>query len=200
MSNAPLVKIEAATAAEICGRFPLTREARALVQDGMGPLPFIDALMADKQYIAGIDFLAHALPPREGVWWGCLCLPTCLRKRHELRRIMQRREPRSSGFTAERQHASWREGARRSCGARVDCRSVGHSSVPDRSRVRSSRRADTPVPPFAAAKSIANAVKLACTKSGPLRVIETQRSFVELGLGVAAGRLSVSRKFVASWD
>jgi hypothetical protein len=22
----------------------------------------------------GIDFIAHALPAREAVWWGCLCL------------------------------------------------------------------------------------------------------------------------------
>ena len=73
MGDAPLVKIEAGTAAEICARFLSSKEARAILHDGMGAGSFIEALMSSKQYIAGMDFLAHALPPRDAVWWGCLC-------------------------------------------------------------------------------------------------------------------------------
>jgi hypothetical protein len=47
-----------------------------------------------------------------------------------------------------------------------------------------------PVPPgpFAPAKPIAAAVKLACTKSDPVRILDMQRLFVNLGMDVAEGR------------
>src|SRR5260370_19054274 len=74
MSQPPLVKIKAARAADICAHFVLKDAAQALLRDGMVPGEFIEALAANKQYIAAIDFIAHALPPREAIWWGCLCL------------------------------------------------------------------------------------------------------------------------------
>src|SRR5262245_19913763 len=40
----------------------------------MKPRDFVEALIKNKQCIAGIDFIAHALSPREAIWWGCLCL------------------------------------------------------------------------------------------------------------------------------
>lgn len=187
MSNAPLVKIEAATAAEICGRFPLTREARALVQDRMGPLPFIDALMADKQYIAGIDFLAHALPPREGVWWGCLCF------QHACGNEMA--APDRAAATAAVQWVLRPDDSTRGA-AKVQAEAAGPASVAGILAMAAYQtgpgltapgKPPIKAPPFAAAKAVANAVKLACTKSDPARIIQTQRSFVELGVGVAAG-------------
>src|SRR6516165_6189480 len=74
MGNGQLVKIRAATAAEVSAHFDLNVEARQLLRDGLAPREFVDALMANKQYLAGIDFVAHALPAREGIWWGCLCV------------------------------------------------------------------------------------------------------------------------------
>src|SRR5260370_28441835 len=70
----PFVKIKVSTAAEICARFELEEEVQPLLRDGIVPREFVDALMADRQYLAGIDFMAHGLPPREAIWWGCLCL------------------------------------------------------------------------------------------------------------------------------
>jgi len=187
VSNAPLVKIEAATAAEICARFPLTREVRALMQDGMGPLPFIDALMAQKQYIAGIEFLAHALPPREALWWGCLCF------QHACGSEMAAAD--KAAVTAAVQ---WmlRPGDTTRGAAKVPAEAAGPASVAGILAMAAYQTGpgfaspggpSVPVPPFAAARSIANAVKLACTKSDPARIIETQKSYVELGVGVAAG-------------
>ena len=74
MSSEALVKVGAATAAEVCGRYDAPSDARALLRNGMAPREFLEALAARKQYADGIDFLAHALPAREGIWWGGLCL------------------------------------------------------------------------------------------------------------------------------
>lgn len=74
MIGEPLVRIKAVTAAEVCAHFDLEEEARPLLRQGMGPREFVHALVAHKQYAAGIDFMAHALAAREAVWWGCLCL------------------------------------------------------------------------------------------------------------------------------
>jgi hypothetical protein len=74
VSNAAFIKVNGATVAEICARFDLKPEARPLRRDGMEPRALVEALLANKQYTAGIDFIAHALPAREAIWWGCLCL------------------------------------------------------------------------------------------------------------------------------
>jgi hypothetical protein len=42
--------------------------------------------------------------------------------------------------------------------------------------------------PNAPAKAVATAVKMASTNADPIKIGETQRSFVELGIGVAEGR------------
>lgn len=74
MSNQPLTKIQASTAAEVCARFDLAKDAKPLLREGMKPAEFLAALLEQKKHVDAIMFLAHALPPRESVWWGCLCM------------------------------------------------------------------------------------------------------------------------------
>src|ERR1700693_4596004 len=74
MTDGPLTKVNAAKAAEVCEHFDLKEEARPFLQPGATPRAFLDALLANRQYQAAISFVAHALPQREAVWWGCLCL------------------------------------------------------------------------------------------------------------------------------
>jgi hypothetical protein len=188
VSITPLVKITAATAAEICARFSLMKEARALLQDRMGPGPFLEALMANKQYIAGIDFLAHALPPREAVWWGCLCF------QHACGNAMSTPDKGAATVTV---HWVLQPSDNTRAAAKAQGEAAGPASVAGALAMAVYQTGpgfatpggpQIPATPFATAKSVANAVKLACTKIEPARMIETQKSFVELGMGVAAGR------------
>lgn len=73
MALEPLKKVTAAKAAEICRRFKLGAAARPLLADDPAPELFLDRLMAEGRYADAAEFLAHALPKREAVWWGCLC-------------------------------------------------------------------------------------------------------------------------------
>ncbi len=68
------IKVQPTTAEAICKRFSLPPMAEKRLRTGMTPRDFVDALLEGKQYLAAVDFIAHALPQREAIWWGCLCL------------------------------------------------------------------------------------------------------------------------------
>lgn len=191
MNDTPLAKIEARTAGEICARFLLTKQAQALLGNDMTPLQFLDALLTHKQYVPGMDFLAHALPPREAVWWACLCF------QHACGDSLSPPDRAAAAATVQ-----WilqpSEGAR--IAAKAPAETAGPASVAGALAMAvyqtgpapaAQGRPPSPPPPFASSKSVANAVKLACTKIDPAKMIDTQKSFVELGIGVAEGRIIV---------
>jgi hypothetical protein len=45
-----------------------------LRRDDHSPAQFLNVLRDDRRYYDALQFLAHALPVREAVWWGCVCL------------------------------------------------------------------------------------------------------------------------------
>jgi hypothetical protein len=63
---------------EICSRFPLTDEARAILQPDLSAEAFVDRLCTAGLWIDAVRFLAHGLPKREAVWWGCLAARAAL--------------------------------------------------------------------------------------------------------------------------
>jgi hypothetical protein len=60
------------TAAEVCRRFALGDEARALLDDAMSPRQFLDRLRAAGLPADAAKLVAHALPKRQAVWWAYL--------------------------------------------------------------------------------------------------------------------------------
>jgi hypothetical protein len=190
VSNEPLVKIHAATAAEICARFDLQDEARPLLDDGMEPRVFVEALVAHKQYVSGIDFIAHGLPAREGIWWGCLCM------QHACGNNLSPPE-RAAGIAAVRWVLQPSEENRAAARAPADASgpaspagALAAAANQTGGNVAPPKAPPMPPGPFAPAKAVAMAVKLATLKGDPAAIVETQRLFLELGIGVAEGRFS----------
>ncbi len=66
-------KITAKSAAEVSVRARLGEEARALLAEGMTCRQYLDQLVERHLDADAVQFLAHALPKREAVWWACLC-------------------------------------------------------------------------------------------------------------------------------
>jgi hypothetical protein len=69
----PLIKIKAPKAGEVIT--PVLAELKGFqgVDDDLAPLALLDRLLAEPgTYVEAFAFLAHALPQREAVWWGCL--------------------------------------------------------------------------------------------------------------------------------
>jgi hypothetical protein len=179
MTTHSLPKITAATAAEVCARFQPPREAAELLKEGMTPREFVDALLERKLYVAGIEFMAHALPPREGIWWGCLCM------QHAYGESLTPAD-RAAAIAA----VQWvvRPGEDTRTTARTPAEGAGPMSAAGALAAAAFQTAATPADPFASAKSVAKAVKLSSIKCPPVQIPDTQRALLELGLGVAEGR------------
>jgi len=58
----------------ILQRFELSEEAAACISGEMAPSLVIDTLKENKLFIDLVNFISHALPAREGIWWACLAL------------------------------------------------------------------------------------------------------------------------------
>jgi hypothetical protein len=74
-----LKKVAAPSAQEICALaaaagFKLTASASE------SPAQFANDLLAAKNLTQAVQFFAFALPPREAVWWACLCSRDALRE------------------------------------------------------------------------------------------------------------------------
>src|SRR5207237_10478430 len=52
----------------------LKAESLKLLHDNPSPRAFFDLLVQHEQFGDAVRFLAHALPKRAAIWWGCLCL------------------------------------------------------------------------------------------------------------------------------
>jgi len=170
------MRIQAATAAEICAQFDLPREARALLRPDIAPSEFMDALLAHQEYEAGIDFLAHALPARYAIWWGCLCM------QHACGDGLAPAE-RDAAIAAIRWILEPTEASRTAAMAPADA--AGPTSVAGTLARAASEVADDPRSPIANAVHVANAVHLASIRGDPAGMRRRQRSYMELGIGVA---------------
>lgn len=188
MSNVPLVKITAATAAEVCAHFDLQDKAKQLLRDGMSPHDFAAALIENKMCVDAMEFMAHALPAREGIWWGCLCMQHALGDNLSppdrsaaaaaVRWVMQPTEENRAmaGPPASAAPPPSGPGAL----ARAAFQTGGNVAPPGAPRMAPE--------PFAAAKALALAVTLSSIKAEPAKIVKTQRAYVELAIQVAEGR------------
>jgi hypothetical protein len=71
--SAPDIQLERSKTAEIAGRFQLTKPAVALLTAELTPGEFAATLLAQGHFNDAIQFVAHALTARDGVWWACQC-------------------------------------------------------------------------------------------------------------------------------
>jgi hypothetical protein len=74
MSAATPPRPAARLAADIARPLPLSDPARAALAPALTARQFFDALVAADLPDDAVRFLAAALPKREAVWWGCVCV------------------------------------------------------------------------------------------------------------------------------
>src|SRR5258708_5429241 len=48
--------------------------ARAFLKDAPTPDRYLDRLLERNLRSEAVRFMSHGLPPRQAIWWGCLCL------------------------------------------------------------------------------------------------------------------------------
>jgi hypothetical protein len=187
MNNKPLVKIHATRAAEVCSRFDLNSAARALLSEELGCREFLDSLVVNKHYLTGIDFIACSLPPREAIWWGCLCL------QHVYGDALSTPE-KSAGRAAVQWVLKPTEENRAAAKAPAEATGPGSvaGTLAEAVTLTGEKRPASETSPgfaesFGPAKAVSRAIKVVTTKVDPLKIVETQRLLLELGIGVAEG-------------
>jgi uncharacterized protein DUF6931 len=188
MANDTQIEIATASAAEICARFQLDQEACSFLRDPMAAREFVEALAAGNLYVPAIDFLAHALPARQAIWWGCLCLQHAMGDKltaHDksaaaaaVRWVLQPTEENRAAAKAPAEKAGYSSAA--GTLARAANWTGGSLGPPDMPPL--------PPGPFMPATAVATAIKFAAVKVEPSKIVGTQRLFVDLGVEVAEGR------------
>lgn len=185
----PLKNVKARTAAEVCSWLSLPEEARPLLRPQATPRELLDALRAAGQQKAAAGFLAHALAPREGVWWGCLCVT---------RTGVAKLSPedaaayRAAGTwvlapTEERRQAA--EEARRAAGKTSAAGYLAQAVAWTGGSLAPVTKELPPLvpPPELPCKAVEQVVVLSAAGLGTLPALEALRLFVDLGVGVAEG-------------
>lgn len=188
MNSKSSAKVRALAAEEICNRFDLNKEACLLLKSEMGLREFVETLLTNNEFMAAIDFIAHALPAREAVWWGCLCLQHAC----------------GSGLSAQEKAAcraavDWirepTEGNRAAAKVPADVLGPGSIAGALASAVNTAEGCFALAKALpegngvsALANAVAIAVKLTAKKGDPVKIAGTQRLFVGLGIGVMEGR------------
>lgn len=66
-------KVEADTARAIIGPGMLEPDSAKLLDDRVRPEAFIRVLVEAEKLPDAVKVMARALPPREAVWWACVC-------------------------------------------------------------------------------------------------------------------------------
>lgn len=80
MRPSALHPLETQPAAEVCRNLDFEEASRQLLEEGMSAADFLQGLRKRKHYQDALKLLAHAMPGREAVWWGCRCVRGVLRK------------------------------------------------------------------------------------------------------------------------
>jgi hypothetical protein len=185
-----LVNVTAPTASEVCARVYLDKAALGLLSPEMSQRDFVDALVEKKHYLAAIDFIAHALPTREAIWWGCLCLQrTCGDKLEPWERRAFRIAVQWVLQPVEVNRAAAKEPAD-ILGLRSAAGCLAAAVNQTRGNAGPPQAPPMPPSPFAPARALAIAVKLASAKCDPPEIHGTQRLLIELGVAIAEGRFA----------
>jgi hypothetical protein len=190
MGPSTLAKLGTATAAEICSRYKLSRHAKKLFLAEQTPSEFLGVLMQAKRYVDVFDFLAHALPAREAVWWACLAvrhaqgneLPAEHRQalRASVEWVLQPDEPRRRAAEAAGQAADYGTPAG----------SVALAVYGSGGSLTPANLPEVPAEPFMYAKAVAGSLALASVQGDPLAIPDLQRELAELGLAIADGKVA----------
>ena len=190
MDQGLLTKVSAKTAAEVCGNYQLSEGAQKLLGDSLTPRQFIELLSQSRLYPDAFDFLAHALPPREAIWWACLGIRHALGAAQPPKQfaalkaavewVLEPDEPKRRAAQAAGEVANF--GTPAGCAAFAVYGSGGSLGPPN--------MPDVPPKPYMTAQAVFSSLALACVQGAPGTTPDIQRELVELGIAIAEGKIT----------
>ena len=187
MNQPKLPNVTSQNAAEICRDLQLEGEAAGLLREEQTPAAFLDLLIKHQQYVAAIQFLAHALPKREAVAWASQCVrnaglePLDDKSKAALEAadqwVLDPTEPNRRTAHAAAEAVGY--GTPAGCAALaafLSGGSLGPAHVPE-----------IPPAPTLTAQAAAGGILLAAVLKEPEKAPDKQRDFLRRGIDVAGG-------------
>jgi hypothetical protein len=171
---------------DLCERAKVEEGAKALLKDEHTPRQFLELLTGKGLFLDAIRFLAYALPKREAVGWGCLCV------RHSMG-TEDASKISETQVAAERWVSNPDEGNRQAAKAAVDKEGAespsgllalaayfsGGSVVP-------ANLEPVPPPDHVTPQFVAGAVMISAVKNQPEKAVEKYRAFLQKGMALMA--------------
>jgi hypothetical protein len=177
-------RIRFADAADVFAAFPRLELVAARPLGPMEPLAHARHLIASPRPAGAVAFLAHVLPRREAIWWGCQCVDAILgpAARDEGMRLATQwvRDP--SEPLRREALALWQAAAQRLPTPWL-ARAVGYSG----GSLLAPEQPPTPPAPDDCALAVNAAIILAATSAAPALILPWVRSCAEAGMDFAAG-------------
>ena len=173
-------RIRFADAADVFDAFAGLQQYAAKAPGVTPPLDYARRLSGSRRPFEALVFLAHLLPRREAIWWGCQCVAAVSRQEEEGWRLAERwvRNP----DDALRREALAHSLEPRSPGAWL-ARAVGHSggslAAPD--------QPPSPPAPEASGMAVNAAIVLAIVAEPEERIHPWIRSCADAGIRFAEG-------------
>lgn len=185
------IRVSATKASEVGTHAALEDGARALLDGDPSPRVFVERLIEKGLFSDAIRFMAHALPPREAVWWGCLCLwravdrradrlppPECEALRRAVLWVLEPGE--------ETRRAAEKAGGTANLSTAGGC--LAMAAFWNSGSMTASHLPSVPAPAFAAAKTAAGGILLASARNGGRKSAGYQHRFLELSMEIANSR------------
>lgn len=162
----------------------LTEKAAALVRPDLHPRNYVALLMEQDLFADAVQFLAHALPKREAVWWGWVCARRAAgdSPAPAIKAALEATEKWIAQPTEEKRRAAMSAAEGAGFGTAAGCAALaaffsGGSLAPP----------DAPVVPpgeYLTAKAVGGSVLLAAVAPEPEKAPEKFKNYVAQGLDV----------------
>ncbi len=176
-------------AEEVCRGLDLSDAARSLLAPGMTARTYAEALMKEGHSADALDVLARWLPPREGVYWACLCIRAV--SGAEVPADAKPALAAAERWVSDPSEANRRTGEKAAADASYSTPAAlaamgaflsGGNLAPESAGVT------VPPTPDLAPRAVSGAVRMAAVIREPEKAAQRHAEFVGLGLDVATGR------------
>ncbi|MCL6271450.1 hypothetical protein M3P05_16130 [Sansalvadorimonas sp. 2012CJ34-2] len=189
-TNSELRKIPQTRALEIIERYQVEKELREQIDPGISPVELICQWLKEEMYNEVVTFLCHALPAREAVWWGCLCLQLVTDPSdNPLPQDQQQALDAAERWVREPTEANRRSAEARSKRAELDNAAgwLAQSAFWSGGSITPIDAPASPVPPYLYSHAVAGAVCLAAILPDGSKARENYKRMIGIGLDIADG-------------
>jgi hypothetical protein len=181
-------------ARDLCERAKLGEAAKALLKDELTPRQFLELLIRKELFLDAVHFLAYALPKREAVGWGCLCV------RHSLG-TEDASKISEAHVAVERWVSNPDEGNRQAAKAAADKEGLESPSAFlalatffSGGSIAPANLESVAPPDHATPQLVAGAVMASAVKSQPEKAAEKYRVFLQKGMALMARMQSAPKR------